>query len=120
MRLAEKIARHTGCMALVTGESVGQVASQTMHALYCTDNAVNMPVFRPLIGMDKTEVIDIARKIDTYETSILPYEDCCTIFTPKHPKTRPNLDDVLKQEERVDFEVLEKEAFDSMELVVVE
>ncbi len=120
MRLAEKIARQTGCMALVTGESIGQVASQTMHSLYCTDNAVNMPVFRPLIGMDKTEVIDIARKIDTYETSILPYEDCCTIFTPRHPKTRPNLDEVIKQEERFDFETLEKEAFDSMELLIVE
>lgn len=120
MRLAERIARHTGCMALVTGESVGQVASQTMHALYCTDNAVNMPVFRPVIGMDKTEVIDIARKIDTYETSILPYEDCCTIFTPRHPKTRPDLDEVIRQEEKVDFDTLENAAFDSMEIVELE
>ncbi len=102
MMIAEKMAVKQNCNALITGESVGQVASQTMYALACTDCAVNMPVFRPCIGMDKEEIISISRKIDTFETSIQPYEDCCTVFTPKHPKTRPHLDDVLAAENKID------------------
>lgn len=102
MVIAEKMAVKQNCSALITGESVGQVASQTMYALACTDRAVNMPVFRPCIGMDKEEIISISRKIDTFETSIQPYEDCCTVFTPKHPKTRPHLDDVLAAENKID------------------
>lgn len=102
MMIAEKMAVKQNCSALITGESVGQVASQTMYALACTDCAVNMPVFRPCIGMDKEEIISISRKIDTFETSIQPYEDCCTVFTPKHPKTRPHLDDVLAAENIID------------------
>ena len=92
MRIAEKIARDNGSLALITGESLGQVASQTLQALVTTDNVANMPVLRPLIGMDKEEIIRISRNIDTFETSILPYEDCCTVFTPKHPKTRPTIE----------------------------
>ena len=91
MRISNEIARKEGCGALITGESLGQVASQTMQAIGCTDIAAEMPVFRPLIGMDKTEIVAIARKIGTFETSIEPYEDCCTVFTPKHPRTRPEL-----------------------------
>jgi thiamine biosynthesis protein ThiI len=106
MRIAEVLARKNGCSALITGESVGQVASQTMAAMYCTDNAANLPVFRPLIGMDKVEVIDRARAIGTFETSILPYEDCCTVFTPKHPKTRPTPPLCEKAEEKLDMEAL--------------
>lgn len=102
MMIAEKMAVKQNCSALITGESVGQVASQTMYALACTDCAVNMPVFRPCIGMDKEEIISISRKIDTFETSIQPYEDCCTVFTPKHPKTRPHIDDVLAAENKID------------------
>lgn len=117
MRIAERAARRNGCSALITGESVGQVASQTMQALYCTDSAVNLPVFRPLIGMDKMEVVAIARKIGTFETSILPYEDCCTVFTPKHPKTRPSLSELIEQEKRYDYEALENAAFDGIEVI---
>lgn len=92
MRISEKISKQSGSLALITGESLGQVASQTLPALVTTDYVCNMPVLRPLIGMDKEEIIEISRKIDTFETSILPYEDCCTVFTPKHPKTRPTLE----------------------------
>lgn len=98
MRIAEKIARESGAMALITGESIGQVASQTMESLVVTDNAVDMPVFRPCIGMDKEEIVTISKKIDTYETSILPYEDCCTIFVPKHPKTKPSIAEIQEAE----------------------
>lgn len=117
MRIAERVAQKTGCMALITGESLGQVASQTIHAINCTDSAVNMPIFRPLIGMDKMEVTDIARRIDTYETSIQPYEDCCTVFTPKHPKTKPNLLEVEVEEGNVDFAYLENIAFENAEII---
>lgn len=116
MRIAESLARKNGCAALVTGESIGQVASQTMQAMYCTDAAANMPVFRPLIAMDKVDVIAIAREIGTFETSTLPYEDCCTVFTPKHPKTRPSLEEVVAEEARYDFEKLEKEAIEGTEV----
>ena len=119
MRIAEKVARKTGCMALVTGESLGQVASQTIQAIYCTDNVVDMPVFRPLIGMDKIEVTDIARRIETYETSIQPYEDCCTVFTPKHPKTKPTLAEVEMDEKNVDFECLENIALENVEIIAL-
>ena len=91
MRISQKIARNSGSLALITGESLGQVASQTLPALVTTDSVTDMPVLRPLIGMDKEEIIRISRVIDTFETSILPYEDCCTVFTPKHPKTRPTI-----------------------------
>ena len=119
MEIAEKIARKTNCSALITGESVGQVASQTMNALAVTDDAVNMPVFRPVIGMDKEEIVEIARKIDTFETSILPYEDCCTVFTPKHPATKPILEKVLKSQNLLEVERLVNEAVDGTETVVV-
>ncbi len=101
MKISEKIAKSQNCMALITGESVGQVASQTIYALGCTDSATDMPVFRPCIGMDKDEIIAVSRKIDTFETSIQPYEDCCTVFTPKHPKTKPKLQDVIDAENRI-------------------
>ncbi len=120
MRIAEKISVKQGSAALITGESIGQVASQTMESLVCTDNAVNQPVFRPLIGMDKEEIVTISKKIDTYETSILPYEDCCTIFVPKHPKTKPNLDEIIKAEETlVDIEEMIAEAMAEEELIVL-
>lgn len=101
MKISEGIAKSQNCMALITGESVGQVASQTIYALGCTDSATDMLVFRPCIGMDKDEIIAVSRKIDTFETSIQPYEDCCTVFTPKHPKTKPKLQDVIDAENRI-------------------
>jgi len=120
MRLAEKTANRNKCHALITGESLGQVASQTLAALNVTDSVVNMPVFRPCIGMDKEEIITVSRKINTFETSILPYEDCCTVFTPKHPKTRPEISQVLEQEKKLDIEALEKEAMESLQTVKIE
>lgn len=119
MMTAERIAKEQGALALVTGESVAQVASQTLHALACTDAAVDMPVFRPVIGMDKEEIIRIARKIDTFETSILPYEDCCTVFTPKHPRTKPKLDYVCEEQAKVDFEPMIEEAIKNATKVVI-
>ena len=117
MRIADRLARKNGCSALVTGESVGQVASQTMQAIYCTDASANMPVYRPLIGMDKMEVVAIAQKIGTFETSILPYEDCCTVFTPKHPKTRPMLSEIEEEEKRVDLAPMEDKAIAEIEVI---
>lgn len=114
MRLAERVADRNYCQALITGEAVGQVASQTMHALTVTDAVVDLPVFRPCIGMDKEEIIAISRRIETFETSILPFEDCCTVFTPKHPKTRPDIEKVILQEQKYDHVALENEAFDSL------
>jgi len=99
MQIAERIAQKGHAQALITGESIGQVASQTMESLAVTDNAVSMPVFRPCIGMDKEEIVQISKKIDAYETSILPYEDCCTIFVPKHPKTRPDIQEIVEAEQ---------------------
>ena len=104
MKIATRFCEKEGIPALITGESLAQVASQTLNALLCTDNATDLVVLRPLIGMDKTEIIQIARKIDTYETSILPYEDCCTVFTPKHPRTKPSLYFVERAEKSFDFE----------------
>lgn len=106
MEIAHRIAERDDCLALITGESVGQVASQTMQAIGCTDAVCSIPVFRPLIGMDKTEIIEVARKIDTFEISIQPYEDCCTVFTPKHPKVRPRLSDVEAAQAKFDFSAL--------------
>ena len=114
MRLAERVARRDGASALITGESLGQVASQTMQALAVTNGTVSLPVFRPCIGMDKEEIIGISRKIGTFDTSILPYEDCCTVFTPKHPKTRPELSKVEEQEARLDVTALEEEALSTL------
>ncbi len=102
MRIAEQLARKEGAQALITGESIGQVASQTMEGLVCTDDAVQMPVFRPLIGFDKIEIIQYAEKIGSYETSCLPYEDCCTVFTPKHPVTHPKLDKAREADAQVE------------------
>lgn len=106
LNIANNICRKKHYGALITGESVGQVASQTLAAIRCTDKAADFPVLRPLVGMDKKEIVEIARKIDTFETSILPYEDCCTVFTPKHPKTKPRLSDVEAEEAKFDFEPL--------------
>ena len=119
MEIAQRIAEKKDIQALVTGESVGQVASQTMGAIVCTDAVCRMPVFRPVIGMDKTEIVETARKIDTFDISIEPYEDCCTVFTPKHPKTRPVPADVEAAQNAFDFEPLISEAVENTELKVI-
>jgi len=119
MRIAEILARKDGAQALITGESIGQVASQTMEALGCTDEVVSMPVFRPCVGMDKSEIIERAEKIGTMETSSLPYEDCCTVFTPKHPATHPRKELVRKAEEKLDSEALIAAAVEGTEIVEV-
>ncbi len=118
MRLAERTARRYGAQALITGESLGQVASQTMQALGVTDAVVSMPVFRPCIGMDKEEIVRVARQIGTFETSILPFEDCCTVFTPRHPRTKPELEKVQAQEASLDIEGLQNRAFEARECYV--
>ena len=115
MEIASKIAEKHDCGALVTGESLGQVASQTMQAIACTDASATLPVLRPAIGMDKEEIVTIARKIDTFETSILPYEDCCTVFTPRHPRTRPQLPLVIEAEKPLDRERLMETAIANTE-----
>ena len=112
MAIADRLAHKLGCGGLITGESLGQVASQTIQAIGVTDPLATLPVFRPCIGMDKEEIVHVARKIGTFETSIQPYEDCCTVFTPKHPRTRPELAKVLEQEQKLDFEALVQEALD--------
>ena len=119
MMISSEIARREGALCLITGESLGQVASQTMEAMYVTDNAALLPCFRPLIGMDKEEIVAIARKIDSYETSILPYEDCCTVFVPKHPTTKPKLDKILASEKLIDFENLVKKAVEETEVIEI-
>lgn len=113
MRIAQKIAKSSGSAALITGESLGQVASQTLPALVTTDFVTDMPVLRPLIGMDKEEIVNISRHIDTFETSILPYEDCCTVFTPKHPKTRPTIESCEQAESNLEIEKLIEEAINN-------
>ena len=118
MEIAQKIAKQQFCEALITGESVGQVASQTLKAIACTDAVCKIPVFRPVIGMDKLEIINIARKIDTFETSTLPYEDCCTVFTPKHPKTKPSIEEVEKAQNKFDFTELVNKAVENTTLIV--
>ena len=119
MYVTEAIAKKNGSMGLITGESIGQVASQTMQGLVVTDNAATMPVFRPLIGFDKEEIVQIAKKIDTFETSILPYEDCCTIFVAKHPETKPKLEYIEKSEALLDdiIEEMMAKAIDEMEII---
>jgi thiamine biosynthesis protein ThiI len=118
-RIAERIAKYNGCSAIVTGESLGQVASQTMEAMAVTEECVSLPVLRPLICLDKTEIISIARKIGTFDTSILPYEDCCTVFTPRHPRTKPRLEDVVEAEKALDIDALVDEAVNGIERVVI-
>lgn len=119
MRVAQKIAAKENAGALITGESVGQVASQTMQAIACTDSVCEIPVFRPLIGMDKDEVVAISRKIETFDISILPYEDCCTVFTPKHPRTRPTIDYVEECEKALDVDRLVNEAAENARFVLI-
>ncbi len=121
MRIAERIAKDTECLGLITGESIGQVASQTMHSLMATNEVCELPVYRPLIGFDKMEIVEISEKIDTYETSIQPFEDCCTIFVAKHPVTKPNLNIIRKHEHNLDekIEGLVQTALDTEELIIV-
>ncbi len=119
MEISQRIAKDDGCGALITGENLGQVASQTMEAMTVTGAVVDIPVFMPLIGMDKEEIVTISRKIGTFETSVLPYEDCCTVFTPKHPKTKPTLGQVIHAERNLDREALIQEALASVEKVSV-
>ena len=121
MRIAERIAKETECLGLITGESIGQVASQTMHSLIATNEVCELPVYRPLIGFDKQEIVEVSEKIDTYETSILPYEDCCTIFVAKHPVTKPNLKVIRRHEENLAEKIDEmvEEAIRTDELIIV-
>ena len=119
MEISQRIAKHDGCGALITGENLGQVASQTMEAMAVTGAVVDIPIFMPLVGMDKEEIVTIARKIGTLDTSILPYEDCCTVFTPKHPKTKPTLSQLLHAEKALDRETLIQRALDSVEKIKV-
>ena len=119
MRIAQEVANRVGAKALVTGECLGQVASQTMEAMMCTGAVVKLPVLRPCVGMDKEEIVQISRKIGTFETSILPYEDCCTVFTPRHPRLRPLLSECDYAEENLDIEALVKEAVDNIERIRV-
>ena len=122
MRIAEHIARETECLGLITGESIGQVASQTMASLAATNEVCTMPVYRPLIGFDKMEIVDIAEKIDSYETSILPYEDCCTIFVARHPVTKPNLNIIKRHEQNLQEGIgaLVEKALETDEVIVVQ
>ncbi|MDO5023115.1 MAG: tRNA uracil 4-sulfurtransferase ThiI [Eubacteriales bacterium] len=119
MRIADRIAEKDGATALITGESIGQVASQTMEALACTDAVAQRPVFRPLIGFDKEHIIKIAKEIDTYETSCLPYEDCCTVFTPRHPVTKPKLEKAELAEKGLDVETLIQEAVNNVDVIEI-
>ena len=119
MEISQRIAMDDGCRALVTGENLGQVASQTMEAMAVTGAVVDVPIFMPLVGMDKEEIVTIARKIGTLETSVLPYEDCCTVFTPKHPKTKPTLGQVLHAERKLDREALIAQALETVEKITV-
>ena len=122
MRIAEELGKESGCLGLVTGESIGQVASQTMHSLYCTNEVCTMPVFRPVIGFDKQEIIDLSEKIGTYETSIQPFEHCCTIFVAKHPVTKPNLNIIQRDEHNLDdcIDELFKTAIETTEKIRIE
>ena len=119
MRICTTIAEANGCKAIVTGENLGQVASQTMEAMTVTGAVVDIPIFMPLVGMDKEEIVTIARKIGTFETAILPYEDCCTVFTPKHPKTKPTVAQVEKAESKLDRQALIEEALATVEKIQV-
>ena len=119
MDISQRIAKHDGCGALITGENLGQVASQTMEAMAVTGAVVDIPIFMPLVGMDKEEIVTIARKIGTMETSILPYEDCCTVFTPKHPKTKPTIAQLLDVEKNLDREALIQRALENIERIAI-
>ena len=119
MKIAQRIAEKEGARALITGEALGQVASQTLESLCVTNDAVTIPVFRPLIGFDKDDIMDLSRKIGTYETSILPYEDCCTVFVPKHPVTKPVLEDLRASEAKVDFSEMIEHAISDSELMII-
>ena len=119
MRLADMLARELRCRALVTGENLGQVASQTIQALAVSEDVATMPVLRPLIGLDKEEIVKIARKIGTFDTSILPYEDCCTVFTPRHPKTKPSVEETREYEAALDVEGLCQRAMANREMIRV-
>ena len=121
MRIAEHFAKEDDCLGLITGESIGQVASQTMHSLAATNDVCTLPVYRPLIGFDKQEIVEVAERINTYETSILPYEDCCTIFVAKHPVTKPNIGVIRKSEEKLaeNIDELFQKAIDTVETIVV-
>ena len=121
MKIAEHFANEGGSLALITGESIGQVASQTMQSLMATNDVCTLPVYRPLIGFDKQEIVDISEKIGTYETSILPYEDCCTIFVAKHPVTKPNIDVIRRSEENLNEKIdeLMKQAIETVEIIEV-
>lgn len=119
MRVAERVANEKGCDALITGENIGQVASQTMKSIVATNDVCSIPVFRPLIGMDKNDIIDIAKRIGTFETSILPYEDCCTIFVPKHPETQPKIEKLEKSEQHLDIDEIVDTVVNNLELVVI-
>lgn len=120
MRIAQKIAQSNGGQALITGESIGQVASQTMQSIICTNDVAKLPILRPLIGFDKEEIMKMAKEIGTYDISILPYEDCCTVFVPKHPKTQPKIEDVVKEEEKIDVNKLVDDAISNLEWMVIE
>ena len=119
MEISARIAKWDGCGALITGENLGQVASQTMEAMTVTGAVVDIPIFMPLVGMDKEEIVTIARKIGTFETAVLPYEDCCTVFTPKHPKTKPTLAQLVNAEKNLDREALIQKALESVEKIKV-
>jgi thiamine biosynthesis protein ThiI len=122
MKIAEHFAKEDNCLGLITGESIGQVASQTMHSLAATNEVCTMPVYRPLIGFDKQEIVEVSEKIGTYETSILPYEDCCTIFVAKHPVTKPNINIIKRSEEKLAdvIDGLMEQAISTTETVHVE
>ena len=118
MKIAERLAEKSGCGALITGESLGQVASQTMESITVTNSVVKMPVFRPLIGFDKEDIINISRDIGTFETSILPFEDCCTVFLPKNPVIRPSVEKALEYEQNLDCESLIEDAISRVETII--
>jgi thiamine biosynthesis protein ThiI len=120
MMIAERVAKRNGCDMLITGENIGQVASQTVQGLVVTDNAVDMPVMRPLIAFDKVDIMDLAQKIGTFETSIQPFEDCCTVFLPKHPVTKPKLERILESESKLDKEALIQSALQTRETAVID
>lgn len=122
MRIAEAFARQNHCLGLITGESIGQVASQTMHSLAATNDVCELPVYRPLIGFDKQDIVDVAERINTYETSIQPYEDCCTIFVAKHPVTKPNVEVIRRSERKLDEKIgqMVKEALDTVEVIEID
>ena len=121
MKIAEHFAKEDGCLGLITGESIGQVASQTMQSLAATNEVCTLPVYRPLIGFDKQEIVEVSEKINTYETSIQPFEDCCTIFVAKHPVTKPNINIIKKSEENLAEKIdgLVRQAIETVEIIEV-